>query len=82
MLALRKANPALRHGSLDIMLADEQRLLFRRRANGQSLLCLFNLSSTPAPWPEEIAATNRIVTAVNGATPGALPAYGALMIEE
>jgi len=64
------------------MLADEQRLLFRRRANGQSLLCLFNLSSMPAPWPEEIAATNRIVTAVNGATPGTLPAYGALMIEE
>ncbi|MGB3930775.1 MAG: alpha-amylase family glycosyl hydrolase, partial [Sphingobium sp.] len=82
MLALRKANPALKYGSLDVLVADEQRLLFRRQANGQSLLCLFNLSAQAAQWPAEIAATNHVLAAVNGAAPGTLPAYGALMIEE
>ena len=77
-----KAHPALKTGSLDIVIADDRRLLFRRRANGQSLLCLFNLSPEAAEWPQEIAATNRLLAAVNGAAPGALPAYGALMIEE
>jgi alpha-glucosidase len=82
MLALRKANPALRHGSLEILVADEQRLLFRRQADGRSLLCLFNLSGEPAAWPEEIGPTNKLLAAVNGATPGILPPFGALMIEE
>ena len=82
MLALRKANPALRHGSLDMLIADEQRLLFRRRANGQSLLCLFNLSAAPAAWPDAVAPTNTVLCAVNGAAPGTLPPFGALMIEE
>jgi alpha-glucosidase len=82
MLALRKAHPALRHGDLTMLMADDQRLAFRRRADGQSLLCLFNLSPEAAAWPDEIAATNGVIAAVNGATPGALPAYGALMIEE
>ena len=82
MLALRKAHPALKTGSLDIMIADDRRLLFRRRANGQSLLCLFNLSPEAADWPQEIPATNRVLASANGAAPGALPAYGALMIEE
>ena len=82
MLALRKAHPALRHGRLDILVADDQRLLFRRQADGQSLLCLFNLSGEPAAWPEEIALTNNLLSAVNGAAPGLLPPFGALMIEE
>jgi alpha-glucosidase len=82
MLALRKAHPALRHGSLEILVADEQRLLFRRKADGQSLLCLFNLSGEPAAWAEDIAPTNKVLSAVNGAAPGTLPPFGALMIEE
>ncbi|MES2174332.1 MAG: alpha-amylase family glycosyl hydrolase [Pseudomonadota bacterium] len=82
MLALRKANPALRHGSLEILIADDQRLLFRRTAYGQSLLCLFNLSAELAAWPEAIAPTNKLLSAVNGATPGTLPPFGALIIEE
>lgn len=82
MLALRKDNPALKHGALDVLIADDQRLLFRRHVEGQSLLCLFNLSAQAADWPAEIAATNHVLAAANGAAPGALPAYGALMIEE
>ena len=82
MLALRKAHPALRHGSLDILLADDQRLLFRRTAGDQSILCLFNLSNEVAEWPGDIAPTNAILAAVNGATPGTLPPYGAVLIQE
>ena len=82
MLALRKANGALRHGDLDILLADEARLVFRRRTDDQSLICVFNLSPNAAEWPQDIALTNRVLTAVNGAAPGTLPPYGALMIEE
>jgi alpha-glucosidase len=82
MLALRKAHPALRHGSLDILLADDQRLLFRRTAGDQSILCLFNLSSEVAEWPGDIAPTTAILAAVNGAASGMLPPYGAVLIEE
>jgi alpha-glucosidase len=82
MLALRKAHPALRHGRLEILIADDQRLLFRREADGQSLLCLFNLSGEQAAWPEDIAPTNKLLSAVNGAAPGTLPPFGALIIEE
>ena len=82
MLALRKANPALLNGSLEVLVADEARLAFRRRADGQSLLCLFNLSGEPAQWPEAIVSTNRVIITVNGAAPGSLPPFGALVIEE
>ena len=82
LLALRKAHPALRHGALDVLIADEQRLMFRRRTQDQSLLCLFNLSNRAAEWPLEAAGADPVICAVNGAAPGILPAYGALLIEE
>ena len=82
LLALRKANPALHHGALDILIADERTLAFRRTADGQSMLCLFNLSNQPVQWPDEIAASNHVLCTINDAAPGALPAYGALLIEE
>ncbi|MDI1296293.1 MAG: alpha-amylase family glycosyl hydrolase, partial [bacterium] len=44
MLALRKAHRALRYGALEILVADESRLVFRRQSAGESILCLFNLS--------------------------------------
>jgi alpha-glucosidase len=82
MLALRKAHLALRHGSLDIMIADDRRLLFRRKAGDQSLLSLFNLSNEVADWPEHMPPTRNLLSAVNGAVPGFLPPFGALVMEE
>ncbi|MCP1470245.1 alpha-glucosidase [Sphingobium sp. OAS761] len=82
MLALRRDNPALRHGRLDVLVADDQCLLFRRRADGQSLLCLFNLTSRDADWPVEMPVAGRVLHAVNDARPGILTAYGAMLVEE
>src|SRR5205823_1976069 len=46
-LKLRAAHPALRHGSMRIVEADEQRLVFERAWNGERLRCVFNLSDRP-----------------------------------
>ncbi len=50
-LAFRKANPALVTGGMEFLAAGEPLLAFRRTGEGQTLLCLFNLS------PEPISAT-------------------------
>ncbi|HEX7876951.1 MAG TPA: alpha-amylase family glycosyl hydrolase [Sphingobium sp.] len=80
MLALRRANPALRHGRLELLLVDESRLVFRRIAGDQSLLCAFNLSTVAVEWPENIAKDGDILSAINGADTGKLPPFGALLI--
>jgi alpha-glucosidase len=49
-LALRSAHPALRHGSMRIIEAGEQRLVFERSFGGNRLLCTFNLSDQLAPY--------------------------------
>jgi alpha-glucosidase len=83
MIALRKANPALRHGRLDIMRADDQCLAFRRVTEAQALTCIFNLSPTPAPWPEEVEGRGAIIAAIGDAAPGmALPPYAALLLAQ
>ncbi len=83
MIALRKANPALRHGRLDIMRADDQCLAFRRVAEDQALTCIFNLSPTPAPWPIEVDGRGDIVAAIGDAVSGvALPRYAALLLAQ
>jgi alpha-glucosidase len=83
MIALRKANPALRHGRLDIMRAHDQCLAFRRVAEDQALTCIFNLSPTPAPWPQEVEGRGAIIAAIGDAAPGmALPPYAALVLAQ
>ena len=82
MLALRKANPALSHGALTILVADAACLAFRRTFDDQSLLCVFNLSNAPIAWPESGGGSGRILTATNGATSGSLPPYAAILIKE
>jgi len=49
-LKLRSTHPALRHGSMKIVRADDQVLAFDRAANGQQLRCIFNLSERPASF--------------------------------
>ena len=44
-LALRRSHPALRLGSCEVLLADEHRLVVRRKTSEQSIVALFNLSS-------------------------------------
>lgn len=81
MLSLRRENPALRHGRMELLLEDDRRLAFRRVAGDQSLLCLFNLSTQAAPWPDEIAG-GRVLSATNGAHAQYLPPFGGLILVE
>jgi alpha-glucosidase len=48
-LKLRNAHRALQHGSMRIVEAGEQRLVFDRTFGGDRLRCTFNLSDRPAP---------------------------------
>ncbi|MFL6764121.1 MAG: alpha-amylase family glycosyl hydrolase [Sphingomicrobium sp.] len=48
-LALRRAHPELRHGSIKIVEAGEQRLVFDRLER-ETLRCTFNLSDKPASF--------------------------------
>lgn len=82
MLALRKAYPALRLGSLEVLAADAACLAFRREYGAQSLLCVFNLSDAAVPWPLDIPLTGMANVCVNEATIGTLPPFGAVIIEE
>ena len=82
LLALRRDNPALRHGSVEVLLADPQRLVLRRKMAGQAVVCLFNMSPEVADWPNQITTKGRVLAALNDASPGALPPFSALLIEE
>jgi alpha-glucosidase len=82
LLALRRSRPALRTGSCEVVLADAARLVLRRSAAGERILAVFNLSDSPAAWPERLGAAGSKIFAVNGAEPGHLPAFGAVLIEE
>lgn len=83
LLALRKGNVALREGTFTAVVAGNAVLAVRRKAEGQSVLCVFNLSHAAQPWPAKVPAAGRVLAAVNGAEPDkTLPAYGAVLIEE
>ncbi len=82
LLALRRAHPALRAGACTVALADDQRLVLRRQTGADRVLCLFNFGAMATDWPAGFSANGRVLAAVNGAQPGHLPAFGAILIEE
>jgi alpha-glucosidase len=43
MIALRRANPALMHGAIELMEAPHAVFAFRRKSDEQELVCLFNM---------------------------------------
>lgn len=47
-IAMRRRRPALRLGSIEFLDATEPLLVFRRRYQDESLLCVFNLGDQPA----------------------------------
>jgi alpha-glucosidase len=49
-LKLRDRLPALRHGSMRVVEAGEQLLVFERVLGSQRLRCSFNLSDAPVGW--------------------------------
>jgi alpha-glucosidase len=75
VLALRRAHPALRQGSLAVVHADAGLLVLRRALDGAVIEASFNLGTTPVA----VASAGHVLLAVNGAEPGHLPPYGALI---
>jgi alpha-glucosidase len=49
-LALRNTHSALHHGSIKLIEAGSQRLVFDRVNGSETLRCAFNLSGDPAPF--------------------------------
>jgi alpha-glucosidase len=76
LVALRKAEPALRLGRFELVEAGEALLAFERRRGRSRLLCLFNLSARPL---DHGLGGGAPLIAINGARAGHLPAYGALI---
>ena len=52
-LELREASEVLRRGSMRIVVADEQLLVFERALDGAVVRCTFNLSEQDVPYAAE-----------------------------
>jgi alpha-glucosidase len=76
-LKLRNAHPALRGGSMEIVRADDQLLVFDRAADGERLRCTFNLSGSPAGF----AATGDQLFRIGDLDDGQLGPYAAVIEE-
>jgi alpha-glucosidase len=83
LIALRKAHTALRDGAIGQVSATDGALTFVREAQGERLLCLFNLSEGPAR--ATLPATKKTLLEMGevNATAGAvqLGGYSALIVE-
>jgi len=77
LLALRKANPALRLGNLRIVEASDAVLAFERITLGQRLLCVFNISETSQDWQPDDADDWETVEQVGDITNGTFTPYAA-----
>lgn len=77
VLAVRRQTPALRVGALENLKAGRALLAFDRVHGDTRLRCVFNLSAKAHGGGE---AAGDVLLAVNGATPGHLPPYGAVIL--
>lgn len=83
LLGLRGAHPALRSGDLTVVYQDHAVLALRRTDAEQSVMAVFNLDSSPQPWPAQLATAGQALIAINGAAAGqSLPPFAALYLEE
>ena len=80
VLALRGRHLALATGALGQVHADDAMMSFERTADGQRLLCVFNLSPQPRTWMPRAADGWRIVFAT-GVEDWRFEGYGALVAE-
>jgi alpha-glucosidase len=77
LVALRKAEPALRLGRLERLAAEGDLLTFERWHENRRLRVALNMGPTPQP----LALESDVLASVNGATTSLLPPYGGLVIE-
>jgi alpha-glucosidase len=76
-LGLRKTHGALHHGSIRLIEAGEQRLVFDRANGGENLRCTFNLSAASVPFN----ASGRPLIGTRDVRGDALGPYAALIEE-
>ena len=86
MVAFRKSEPALRWGGIEFLDTEGEVLAFRRTLNGDTLLCVFNLSSEPARFELPGMVVN-VTPASLGSAAGAqlseeIPPHGFLYLKE
>ena len=81
LVAFRHANDALRVGTIMVVEASDDVLVFERNAMGQRMLCAFNFSADIRDWEPAQRDRWRIVENVNGASSWSLPPFGALIAE-
>jgi alpha-glucosidase len=82
LIALRKAHPALRTGSMTMLDSRDNLLLFTRQEGNEGLLCAFNLGHDPIDW--QPPTSWRVVQAVNCPDPwsGKFPPLAGLVLSE
>ena len=79
VLALRKAYPALRAGTVDFREMPGDLLAFERSHGGEQLLCIFNLGDQPVSWTPHDAESWQPMLTCGGATTWHFPAAAALV---
>lgn len=55
LIALRRAHPALRHGSCTVLSSEGEVLALRRGEGASAVWAVVNLGASPAPWPAACA---------------------------
>ena len=75
VLALRRAEPALRQGAFALVNADQALLVFDRTLAGRTIRCAYNLAPQPVAW--ERPAPEATLLSVNLGNAGKLSKYGA-----
>jgi alpha-glucosidase len=81
LLALRKSSPALRTGSLKVIKASGDLLVFERSDAGQKMLCLFNMGAAPLRWQPQDRAEWHGIEPADSADIWRLPPYSAMIAE-
>ncbi|WP_207796748.1 alpha-glucosidase [Sphingomonas oleivorans] len=81
LIALRKVRPALRAGEIRPIDLPAPLLAFEREADGERLLCAFNLGNEAVAWQPSDAATWRMIEAVGGPEGELLPPLSGFIAE-
>ncbi len=79
MLALRKAHPALQHGAVITCGAEGDLLMLERKSGNETLRVLANFSEETM-MVQEGEGARVVIAAINGARPGILPPFAALVV--
>jgi alpha-glucosidase len=81
LIAFRQANDALLRGSLKILSARENLLVFERVFEGQHMLCAFNFGDAPLDWIAPQSDRWRVTESLGSGALDRLPPFAGLVAE-